>query len=104
MSGLKSFALESCPFACTVYALSVPHSTPVGRLTLPVFTASATSSMPIFRVAMACGSSWMRTAYFWEPYTCTCATPDTIEMRCARNVSAYSSSWESGRVVERSAK
>src|SRR4029079_12316106 len=30
------------------------------------------------------------------PYTFTCATPGTIEMRCAMNVSAYSSSCDSG--------
>ena len=104
MSGRKACALISWPFACTVYALSVPQRTPVGRFTLLVEMALTTSSMPIFRTASACGSSWMRTAYFCEPYTCTCATPETIEMRCARYVSPYSSSWESGRVLEVSAR
>ena len=33
----------------------------------------------------------MRTAYFCEPYTLTCATPLTIDSRCAIVVSAYSS-------------
>ena len=42
--------------------------------------------------ASARGSSWMRTAYFCAPNTCTCATPFTVEMRCASVVSAYSSS------------
>ena len=35
------------------------------------------------------------------PSTCTCATPLTIEMRCAMRVSAYSSSVHSGSVVRR---
>ncbi len=42
----------------------------------------------------------MRTAYFAEPKTCTCATPLTVESRWARNVSAYSSRVASGSVVE----
>jgi hypothetical protein len=44
--------------------------------------------MPMPRVASARGSSWMRTAYFCEPYTSTCATPDTVEMRWATIVVA----------------
>src|ERR1035437_8125055 len=43
------------------------------------------------RLANSLGSTWMRTAYFAEPKTCTCATPSTMEMRCAIMVSAYSS-------------
>jgi len=43
---------------------------------------------------------WMRTAYFCEPNTCTCATPLTVEMRCAMKVVAYSSIAESGSVGE----
>src|SRR3990170_5891536 len=46
----------------------------------------------------------MRTAYFCEPKTSTWATPLTIEIRCARIVSAYSSTVESGRVSEVRAK
>ncbi len=45
----------------------------------------------------------MRTAYLCDPYTCTCATPDTVEMRCARYVSPYSLSSVSGMVGETSA-
>ena len=43
----------------------------------------------------------MRAAYLAAPNTCTCATPLTIEMRCASVVSAYSSRVESGSVAER---
>jgi hypothetical protein len=50
------------------------------------------------------GSSSTRTAYFCAPNTCTCATPLTIEMRCAIVVSAYSSSVDSGSVFEVSAR
>ena len=45
------------------------------------------------------GSSWMRTAYFCAPYTSTCATPPTMESRCAMVVSPYSSSAEIGTSV-----
>ena len=41
----------------------------------------------------------MRTACFCEPNTFTCATPLTIEMRCATLVCAISSSVESGSVL-----
>jgi hypothetical protein len=40
---------------------------PDGRLTFPASIAEATSSMPIWRLDSALGSSWMRTAYFCEP-------------------------------------
>jgi hypothetical protein len=43
-------------------------------------------------VASAVGSTLIRTAYFCEPYTWTCATPETWEMRCAIMFSPYSSS------------
>ena len=43
----------------------------------------------------------MRVAYFCDPNTFTEATPLMVEMRCARTVSAYSSSCESGIVLER---
>src|SRR5216684_776154 len=42
----------------------------------------------------------MRTAYFCAPYTCTWATPGTMEMRCAICVSPYSSRSLSGIVSE----
>src|ERR1019366_5272393 len=56
--------------------------------------------MPIWREASACGSICTCTAYFWAPSTCTCATPEIIETRCARRVSAYSSRVQSGSVGE----
>ena len=73
---------------------------PVGVLTFHARSAVSTSLMPICRAASACGSSWAWTAYFWLPSTCTCATPLTIEMRCAMRVSAYSSSVHGGIVVD----
>ena len=61
-----------------------PYSVPVGTLRVAALHARCvTSSMPIWRVASALGSSCTRTAYFCAPKTCTCATPFTIEMRCA---------------------
>src|SRR5258707_15729026 len=45
----------------------------------------------------------MRTAYFCDPKTATCATPSTMEMRCASRVSAYSSTVERESVGEESA-
>ena len=60
--------------------------------------------MPIPRAANARGSAWMRTAYFCEPNTCTCATPLTVEMRWAMKVVAYSSIAERGSVGEVSAR
>src|SRR2546427_2778813 len=42
----------------------------------------------------------MRTAYFAEPNPWTCATPLTVDRRCARNVSAYSSSADNWRVLD----
>jgi len=100
----KAAASCSWPLAWTVRAFSLPHRMPVGRLALLLVTASTTSSMPMRRYASARGSSWMRTAYFCEPYTFTWATPSTVEMRCARYVSAYSSTVESGSVGEETAK
>src|SRR5207244_1716890 len=50
------------------------------------------------------GSICARTAYFIAPYTCTCETPSTIEMRCAIKVSAYSSICGSDSTSELSAK
>ncbi len=80
-----------------------PHNTPVGRFTFWRVIAVATSSSAMPRDASWPGSSWMRTAYFCAPYTRTCATPPTIESRCASVVSPYSSSVESGTSVDVSA-
>src|SRR5258708_25095474 len=44
----------------------------------------------------------MRTAYCCEPYTCTCATPLTVEICCASMFSAYSSTSDSGSVDDES--
>ena len=82
----------------------MPQRIPDGRFTLPVLMARETSSSPIFRAASACGSSWIRTAYFWLPYTATCATPSTVESRWLMRVWPYSSSVESGREAEVRAK
>src|SRR5215831_8960294 len=96
----NSGALWIWPSARTVYARCGPHNVPVGTLGLPASTAAATSSMPMPRDTRACGSTWIRTAYFCDPYTCTCATPSTVEMCWARNVSAYSSSADNDSVGE----
>ena len=84
-------ASVSWPFAWMVYAFESLYSVPVGRLTLAPRIAAATSSRPMPRLASASGSTRTRTAYFIEPYTCTCATPFTVEMRSDMFVSANSS-------------
>ncbi len=61
--------------------------------------AVPTSSRPIWCAASLLGSTCTRTAYLADPNTCTCATPETIETRCATIVSAYSSRSES-RIVD----
>ena len=60
----------------------------------------ATSSIPILSVCSLVGSNLTCTAYFCAPSTCTCATPSTIEMRCAILFSAYSSTTHKGSVGE----
>src|ERR1044071_994316 len=90
----------SGPLAWMVRAWSRPLRLPVGRFTFALWTAFTTSSMPSLRAARDAGSSWRRTAYFWEPFTPTWATPLTVEMRWASRVSAYSSTLERGRVEE----
>src|SRR5581483_8109081 len=97
---LYSSAFISCPVACSVNALCGPMMLPVGVLTFQLRSAFSTSLMPIWRDASWCGSSCAWTAYFWLPRTCTCATPLTIEIRCAMRVSAYSSSVHGGTVVD----
>ena len=87
-----------------VKVLSFAQSVPVGVLLLPVCNALVTSSIPIWRVAMAAGSSCTRTANFCAPITCTCATPFTMEMRCAMVVSAASSTCDRLSVDELSAR
>ena len=96
-------ALINCPLACSVKARCGPMIEPVGRLTFQFFSAVSISLMPICREASACGSICTCTAYFCAPSTCTCATPEIIEMRCAMRVSAYSSRVHSGSVGEVSA-
>ena len=104
MSGRYASASMSWPPVCMVNDFVAPCRVPVGRFTFPLATAFATSSMPIPREARARGSSWARTAYFWEPKTCTWATPLIMEMRWAIVVSAYSSTAASGSVGELSAR
>src|SRR6266576_2882413 len=77
-----------------------PYNVPVGRLVFPDCNAALTSSSPIWREASRLGSSWARSAYFWEPYTCTWATPFTIETFWAMVVSAASSTSDSFIVGE----
>src|SRR3990170_7239599 len=73
---------------------------PVGILTLLWRTAFETSSMPTPLEASAPGSSCTLTAYFCAPKTCTWATPLIMDTLWAMSVSAYSFTWESGRVGE----
>ena len=57
--------------------------------------------MPMPRLASLRGSSWTRAAYFCVPNTCTCATPLMVDNRWAMLVWMYSSSCESGMVLDR---
>ena len=97
----NSAALFNCPLAETVSARFFPESTPVGRLTFAELMAVATSSMPMPRLASARGSTCTRAAYFIDPNTFTAATPLTCDIRWAITVSAYSSSCDSGIVLDR---
>ncbi len=99
-SSPNSAAVASCPFVCTVSALLFPQSTPLGMFTFAALMASATSSMPMPRLASWRGSTCTRVAYLAAPPTFTAATPLTVEIRCAITVSAYSSSCDSGIVAE----
>src|ERR1043165_6075163 len=96
----NSAALSSCAFVCTVRFEYFPERVPVGVLGFALRMAVSTSSTPIPRSASAFGSICARTAYFIAPYTCTCDTPSTIEMRCAITVSAYSSTCGSDNTSE----
>ena len=71
---------------CFAMAWLAPESVPVGRFTFAFWTAAATSSIPTPRDASARGFRRIRTAYFWEPKTSTCATPFTMEIRWAMMV------------------
>ena len=93
-------AVSNWPLACSVKARCGPMMAPVGRLTFQFLSAVSISLMPIWREASACGSICTWTAYFCAPSTCTCATPEIMEMRCAMRVSAYSSSVHRGSVGE----
>ncbi len=86
--GPYSAAFISCPFASSVTVLLRPNIVPVGRLTFALVIAVATWSRPIEWADSLRGSTSMRTAYFAAPNTRTCATPLTIEMRCASMFSA----------------
>src|SRR5665213_2914012 len=81
-----------------------PFSAPVARLTLAADTAATNWSMPIWRVASADGSAWMRTAYLALPNTLTCATPSMVESWRASRVSAYSSTSDGFSVEDRIAR
>ena len=73
-----------------------PWSVPVGRFTLAAVIAFCTASMPMPRAVSASGFTWTRTEYFCEPKTWTWATPLTMEIRWAIEVSAYSSTVDNG--------
>ena len=102
INGAYEDARMSCPSASTVNIFCWPYSVPVGRLTFAPWMAVTTSSMPNPCAESFRGSTSMRTAYFCAPNTCTCATPLTMEMRCATVESAYSLTVVSGSVSERS--
>ncbi len=95
-----SSAFMSWPLACSVNTWCGPMIDPVGTLTFQFRSAASTSLMPICRAASACGSSWACMAYFCPPNTCTWATPETCEIRCAMRVSANSSRLHGGSVVD----
>src|SRR5690349_3544197 len=78
-----------------------PLSAPVAMFTLAAATAWVSLSMPIWRVASAAGSAWMRTAYLALPNTLTWATPSMVDNCRARSVSAYSFSSDGFIVLER---
>ena len=64
---------------------------PIGVFAFAAAIACWTSSTPIPRAASASGFSCTRTANFWLPNTCTCATPSIVdnagEITCWANAS-----------------
>src|ERR1039457_2244807 len=102
--GRNAAASFSMPFAWTLYDVVGPYTVPVGTFTFQFCSAASTSFSPTCRAFSLSGSTCTRTAYFCEPKTCTCATPCTIEMRCAIMRSPYSSSCHSGSVGDVSAR
>src|SRR3546814_8042957 len=73
----------------------LPLSEPVARLTLASAMACCNVSMPMPLAASLFGSTLIRTAYFCEPYTFTCATPSTIDRRCASSSEEHTSELQS---------
>src|SRR5580704_8701792 len=88
---LNSSALFSWPPVWMMVERVGPFSAPVAWFTLAAATALVKVSIPIWRVASAAGSAWMRTAYLAAPNTPTWATPSMVESWRANRVSAYSS-------------
>ena len=72
---------------------------PVGRFEFALLMALATSSMPIDRAAPRADRHAHRK--LCDPKMLTCATPLTIEMRCATCDCAISSSTDSDSVDDR---
>ena len=66
--------------------------------------ALRTSSMFRPNDARAVGFAWIRTAGFWPPEMETRPTPGSCEILGARRVSARSSTFDSGMVLEVSAR
>ena len=93
----------SCPLARTVKILLGLNIVPVGMFALALPMALASSSRPMPYAESLRGSASMRTAYFAAPKIPTCATPLTVEIRCAIVDSAYSSTVQMGRSGDRSA-
>ena len=81
-----------------------PMIVPVGRLTFQFLSAVSTSLIPICREAMRVRIYLDVDGVFLRASTWTCATPVTMEIRCAIRVSAYSSSVHSGIVGEVNAR
>src|ERR1700730_826981 len=86
----------SWPLAWMLYAVFGPFNVPVGRFTFQPAMAFCTSFNPRCSALSRSGSTWTRTAYFCDPQTLTCATPETMEMRWATTVSAYVSTYHMG--------
>ena len=69
-----------------------PYSVPVGSVDVPAVQRGVDFVQPDVLGVQLVRIHLHAHGILLLPHTCTCATPETIEMRCAISVSAYSSS------------
>src|SRR5579864_6565081 len=104
ISGRYWSLVSSWSLAPIEYDWWAPSKAPLAWLTLEAATAVRTFSMVSPYDEADVEFTWMRTAGFWPPLMLTRPTPGSCDIFCARRVSARSSTFDSGRVFEVSAR